>query len=82
MAVINETLAGTTPSAEVNPVNSISDVSVDGQGVIVQAKAPGGEWHKVAQQSGVFSLSTPSTSVLYRFLGLHDGVSAHVYFGD
>lgn len=81
MATINETLSGITPSAEALPANATSEASVAAGDIVLESKAPGGDWELVTCQSGAFAIATPDPAVLYRFRGLNADVSAHVYFG-
>lgn len=86
MAVINETISGTTPSATVTPSNSVSEASIGPTGpggkVRLEAKAPGGEWTTVSEDGGAYSVSTPSLVVEYRFQGVGLRAPVHVFFGD
>jgi len=81
---IQETISGTTPSAETAPANGVSDVVVELRGpgkVYLEAKAPNSEWRPIGVISGAVSVATPDTAILYRFRpeGVED--QANVYFG-
>ena len=87
MAVINESISGTTPSAEVVTTNLISKVSVGPTGkgkVLLESKDTGGEWQFESDSPGSYSVSTPSLTTLYRFrgVGLKPATPVHVFLGD
>jgi hypothetical protein len=82
--MIDENIAGNTPSAITNPTDTVSDAVVSGDfigSVILEAKAPNGDWKPVYSGSGAYSVSTPDPAIEYRFRPVNVTGSAHVYLG-
>lgn len=83
---INESVSGSTPSAEIAPTAATSDVIVgpvvkENGRIFLEAKAPGGAWAPIAAETGAFVVATPDTAILYRFRPSNVTTPIHVYFG-
>lgn len=82
---INETLIGDGLSAELTPLDSMTDVVIAGEAaaglVFLQVKAFGGIWVNVTNQSGAYVVMTPDPTLLYRFRASNLLSPVHVFMG-
>jgi hypothetical protein len=83
MAAVTGTLTGAAVSASFTPTDIMSDVSLkvrSGQ-VVLEGKAPDMDWMQVTDQTGLFSIITSDTSILYRFRSTGATADADYYIG-
>jgi len=81
---IDQDLTGSNVSSSSVPVEIISDVVIEGTGIgriEFQVEGKGGKWIKLADGISAFTVSTPDTSLNYRFKATGVVGTAHVYMG-
>ena len=81
---INEEITGNTSSSTTVSTNDISDIVIEGNNggkVYLEVMAPSGDWIKITNQTGAFSISTPDTSLTYRFTPVNVVGNVRVFMG-
>jgi len=81
---INTTVTGTMISITGKATEPVSDVVIEGTGVgriDFEVEGKGGKWIKLASGIAAFSVSTPDSSLNYRFKAVGVVGTATVYFG-
>ena len=81
---INETIVNKGTSSETNPTATISDIVIEGNGkgaIILEEKVTGGKWVPITNRTGGYCISTPDSTITYRFRAIDVEDAVRVFMG-
>ena len=81
---MNEVIEGNETTAGYFPSQGVTNVVIEGNGkgqIFIEAQVPNGNWIGVASQTGAFCMSTPDSSIMYRFRAAKVKEPVRVYMG-